>query len=152
MMIRITKCATGAAIAALLLLAGATAGWAQSPCPASPNYPDFSTNQPCLVLNPVSGTTPMFVGTNPTVLQITSSTSNQAGAVWYRTSQIVQKGFTTSFQFQFTNPSFPPPDGIAFVIQNSSAATAAIGCPGNGAPLAYGEDVSRCNSTPGARI
>src|SRR5258708_35957761 len=125
MMIRITKCATGAAIAALLLLAGATAGWAQSPCPASPNYPDFSTDQPCLVLNPVSGTTPMFVGTNPTVLKITSSTSNQASVVWDHTTQIDQKGFTTRFQFQFTNPSFPPADGSAFMIHNVIAGTEA---------------------------
>jgi hypothetical protein len=59
-----------------------------------------------------------------TVLQLTPATGGYATSVWYSapntpTGEIpILNGFTTNFQFQFTNPSSPPADGIAFVIQN----------------------------------
>ena len=86
-----------------------------------------------------------------TVLQLTSSSANQTGSAWYNTPQVVQGGFTTSFQFQFTNPSTPPADGIAFVIQNSSIS--AIGyAGGNGGALGYGDDDDNGNPATGEGI
>jgi hypothetical protein len=142
------------AVIAILMVAG-TAAWAQeetASCPTSPSYaPDFSGNQSCLARNPSSGTTPVFAGTSPTVFQLTSGTANQTGATWYTTPQVVQNGFTSSFQFQFTSPSSPPADGIAFVIQNSSAS--AIGYTGgNGGALGYGDADASINPSTGAGI
>jgi hypothetical protein len=102
-----------AAIAAVVVLGGRTTAWAQ--CPASPNYvSDFSSDQSCLTLNPAEGTTPQFVVTGEpshTVLRLTTNTPNQVGSAWFNTLQPVQKGFSTSFQFQFTGMTSPPADG-----------------------------------------
>ena len=109
----------------------AASGWAAEvpACPASPNFPDFSGNKTCLALNG-NASFPL----ESTVLQITPAVAGQAGSVWYTTPQAVQNGFTTTFQFQFTNATNPPADGIAFVIQNSG--TSAIGFTGSGGALA----------------
>ncbi len=72
------------------------------------------------------------------VLRITPAAGNQVGTAWYVTKQPLTNGFSTTFQFQFSNPSTPPADGIAFVIQNSG--TTAIGSPPNGGALGYGDD------------
>ncbi|HSS98410.1 MAG TPA: hypothetical protein VLK33_15335 [Terriglobales bacterium] len=72
------------------------------------------------------------------VLRITPAAGNQVGSAWYLTKQPLANGFSTTFQFQFSNPSTPPADGIAFVIQN--AGTSAIGSPPNGGALGYGDD------------
>jgi hypothetical protein len=146
----ITRFVRLAAIAALAV-ACSTAARAQA-CPASPSYsPDFTSNQNCLALNPLS-TLPVFVGTSPnTVMQLTTSLSNQTGSAWYSTPQNVENGFSTTFQFQFMTPSIPPADGIAFVIQNSS--TAAIGFTGgNGGALGYGDDDANSNPSLGQGI
>jgi uncharacterized repeat protein (TIGR01451 family) len=89
-------------------------------------------------------------GTN-TVLQLTSSSANLTGSAWYNTPQAVESGFITSFQFQFTNPSTPPADGIAFVIQN--VGTHAIGyAVNNGGALGYGDDDDNSNPSTGEGI
>jgi len=126
--------------------------WAQTGCPASPNYlPDFSFNQNCLTLN---GTNPQFLATSelgPVVLRLTPNTGNQVASAWFNSPQFVQNGFSTNFQFQFTGASAPPADGIAFVIQNSS--TAAIGyAAGNGGALGYGDGDASTNPSTGAGI
>lgn len=54
------------------------------------------------------------------VLRLTPATGSKAGSAWFSTQQVVSNGFTTAFQFRISNPSVPPADGIAFVIQNSS--------------------------------
>jgi hypothetical protein len=152
MKLGITKFVIVAAIAVLVAVSGSTAAWAQT-CPTSPSYtPDFTSNQTCLARNPSPGSTPQFTGASPNVaLQLTSSSGNQTGSAWYGTPQAVENGFTTSFQFQFTNPSAPPADGIAFVIQNSSLA--AIGYTGgNGGALGYGDDDSNANPSSGEGI
>ena len=144
-----------AAIAVVFAITGGTTAWAQTtPCPSSPNYtPDFSLNQSCLT--PVLNAMPFpfqLLGSN--VLQLTSSTSNQIGAAWYNTAQPVENGFTTSFQFQFTSPSTPPADGIAFVIQNSSSAPlSAIGYTGgNGGAIGYGDADGNADPSQGQGI
>ena len=142
----LTRVAVWAA-SATLMFAISTLGAAGQSCPTSPNYaPDFSANQNCATLN---GSAAYVAGTS-TVLQLTSSTGVQAASVWYTTPQVVQNGFTTSFQFQFTNPSTPPADGIAFVIQN--AGTSAIGFTSNGGALAYGDDDANTNPSLGEGI
>ena len=72
------------------------------------------------------------------VLRITPAAGNQEGTAWYVTKQPLANGFSTTFQFQFTNPSGTPGDGIAFVIQNSG--TTATGAPPDGGTLGYGGD------------
>jgi uncharacterized repeat protein (TIGR01451 family) len=139
-----------AAFACLTVAVGSAVAWAQTPtCTAPPAYtPDFSLNQSCMALNS-DATFVLSNGSN--LLQLTSSTGNQVGSAWYGTPQTVENGFTTSFQFQFTNPSVPPADGIAFVIQNSSMG--AIGFTGgNGGAIAYGDDDSNANPSQGEGI
>jgi Bacterial lectin len=75
-------------------------------------------------------------------LQLTASVGNQVGSAWAVAPETVLNGFTTQFQFQFTNPSNPPADGIAFVIQNvPTNPLGAIGFTGgNGGAIGYGGD------------
>jgi len=124
---------------------------AQDLCPPSPAYtPDFSSNQSCLALN---GTPlPVFAGGdgNPVVLQLTTSTVTNTASAWYRTPQVVQNGFTTNFQFQFTNSTVPPADGIAFVIQNSNLS--ALGFSGDGGSLGYGDADTSTDPSTGTGI
>ncbi|MBZ5640195.1 MAG: PxKF domain-containing protein [Acidobacteriia bacterium] len=68
-----------------------------------------------------------------TALRLTSADSNERGAAWFATQQPVTGGFTSTFTFQITGLSSPlNADGIAFVIQNAEAGTAAIGGIGEG--------------------
>jgi Bacterial lectin len=152
----ITRFVKMAAIAALLVVAGSTAAWAQvAPCPSASTStiaytPDFSSSN--LALN--SYTSTALTGSTPTTaLQLTSDTGNQTGSAWYTTAQNVEQGFSTCFQFQFTNASSPPADGIAFVIQNSQAGTSAIGYTGgNGGALGYGDADASSDPSTGAGI
>jgi uncharacterized repeat protein (TIGR01451 family) len=136
-----------AAITGLLLVAGSTGAWAQSP-----NYPNFNTNQNLIKLN---GNNPSFVVTDsgPTLLRLTPNVGNSVASAWFTAAQPVVNGFTTSFTFQITNPSNPPADGIVFVIQNSSAGLGAIGYSGgNGGALGYGDDDANQNPSTGEGI
>jgi len=144
---RIVRVIVWMAISTVMAMATTAAG-AQS-CPASPNYtPDFSSNGNCLALN--SNATLVLNG-GSTDLQITFSSGNQVGSAWYNTPQTITNGFSTTFQFQFTNPSTPPADGIAFVIQN--AGTTTIGYTGgNGGALGYGDDDANTNPSQGEGI
>lgn len=76
-------------------------------------------------------------------LRLTPALENQVGAAWYNQSVNVQAGFTTAFQFQFTNrgghePDWEPgvsnngADGIAFVIQNAAPAPIGLFASGIG--------------------
>lgn len=131
-----------AAIAALVVVAGSTAAWAQTPCPASPNYAtDFSSRPDCVQPNVNASVT--------TVLQLTANSGNQYGSAWYKVPQVVQNGFTTSFQFQFSTTTTPA-DGIAFVIQN--AGTGAIGSSPNGGAIGYGDSDNNADPSQGAGI
>ncbi len=133
------------AIVALVMIIASTEAWAQGSCPSSPNYaPDFSSNQNCLALNDNA----TFVSDGTTVLELTSSTGTEEGSAWYLTPQIVVNGFTTTFQFQFTNPSSPPADGIAFLVQNYSTDAITI----TGGALAYGDDDVNMNPSQGEGI
>jgi uncharacterized repeat protein (TIGR01451 family) len=148
MRIGISRFVIAAAVAGLAAIAGSTTAWAQStPCPASPNYvSNFSANAPCVTRN----LNAVFVSN---ALQLTASAGNQVGSAWYSLKQPVQNGFSTTFQFQFTNPSAPPADGIAFVIQNSSSGAGAVGfAGGNGGALAYGDSDASVDPSSGAGI
>lgn len=138
---------TFAGMVLVLFLAATTPGWGQQPCPTSPSYsPDFSANQTCLAQNGNS----TIVSDGSTVLQITGSTGGQTGSAWYLIPQAVQNGFSTTFQFQLTNASSPPADGIAFLIQNS--ATSALGYAGSGGAIGYGDADSNVNPSQGTGI
>jgi len=81
------------------------------------------------------------------VLRITPAFSNQVGSAWYVNRQPQTNGFSTTLNFRFTNPTNPPADGIAFVIQNSTIS--AIGSPPNGGALGYGGDDANQNPQRG---
>ncbi|MGA9800637.1 MAG: L-type lectin-domain containing protein [Terriglobales bacterium] len=139
----ISRFVVAAAIAALVMV-GSTGAWAQ--CPASPNYiTDFSTNVTCL-----SNVNAAPFTNGNTVLRLTTAAGDQYGSSWYITPQPLQNGFSTSFQFEFTNASTPPADGIAFVIQNSSLT--AIGSPPSGGALAYGDHDGNADPSQGEGI
>ena len=136
-------------VAMLAVFVSALPASAQSGCPASPAFsPDFSSNQSCMALN----SSATFATGSSTSLQLTSNNQYLTGSAWYTTPQSVSNGFTTTFQFQFTNSSSNPADGIAFVIQNASASTAAIGDIGNGGPIGYGDDDANTNPSLGEGI
>ena len=88
------------------------------------------------------------------MLRLTNNTGNQVGSAWFNTAQGVQNGFGTSFQFRFTNPSGPPADGIAFVIQNvATNPLNAIGFTGgNGGAIGYGDSDASTDPSSGAGI
>ncbi len=148
---RLVTLATQAAVALAVIISASALSWgASAACPPSPNYtPDFSSNQTCTITNDNAG---FVVGTS-TSLQLTTSSGDQTGSAWYVQPQTISNGFSTTFQFQFTNPSTPPADGISFMIQNSSAQTAAIGYTGgNGGALGYGDDDANQNPSLGEGI
>ena len=113
-----------AAMATLTAIGGVTPALAQSP-----NFTNF-TGATNLSLNgnaAVSGA----------VLRLTPATTGQAGSAWFNTAQVVTGGFSTTFTFNLSGantnlcgtPVPCPADGIAFVIQNSSAtALGPVGC------------------------
>src|ERR1051325_3268757 len=102
-----------------------------SPLLAQITFNDFSNINNNLIFNGSAGQ-------SGTVLRITKASGNQVGSAWFVTKQPLANGFSTTFKFQFTNPSNPPADGMAFVIQN--AGTSALGSPPNGGALGYGDD------------
>lgn len=102
-----------------------------SPLLAQITFNDFSNINNNLAFNGSAGQ-------SGAVLRITPAAGNQVGSAWFVTKQPLANGFSTTFKFQFTNPSNPPADGMAFVIQN--AGTAALGSPPNGGALGYGDD------------
>jgi Legume lectin domain len=87
------------------------------------------------------------------VLRLTTASQNQHGSAWFNVQQPLSTGFTTAFQFQISKTSSCrgcsfPADGLALVIQNDPAGTAAIGYTGNGQNLGYGNnDVSSASGT-----
>ena len=72
------------------------------------------------------------------VLRLTPAERHKAGAAWFEAKQIVSSGFTTSFEFQLTQPGGlgPGADGFAFVLQNSGPD--ALGSPGSAGGFALG--------------
>ena len=87
-----------------------------------------------------AGSTPQSesgTATPMTVLQLTPNSANQVGSAWDTTSQPVSTAFSTTFYFQLA-PGANAGEGFAFLIQNSTAGTGAIG-PG-GCGLGFGGD------------
>src|SRR5271170_1290524 len=150
MKVGITRFIMLAAIAAVAVVAGSSAAWAQT-CPTSPNYTqDFSSNQTCLTLNGTNPGYPGFytaVSGTGTVLRLTQNTTFTAGSAWYTTQQPVSGAFSTTFTFQLSggNNGDSPADGIAFVIQNSG--TSALGPDGCG--IGFGDSSSGCTPPTG---
>ena len=91
------------------------------------------------------------------ILRLTSANWNQHASAWFAQQQPLATGFTTTFQFRISNTnlcflcSFPA-DGMALVIQNDPAGTAAIGYIGNGQNMAYGNNDVSTASGPGEAI
>ncbi len=64
-------------------------------------------------------------------LELTPALTGRTGAAWYKAPQEVVRGFTTTFRFRIVADG-PGADGLAFVIHNDPAQTAAIGGLGGG--------------------
>jgi hypothetical protein len=127
------------AVIAVLVGVGATTAVAQSP-----SFSDFSSSAN-LTRN---GNAVIF---NGNVLRLNPAAAGQKGSAWFNILQPVAGGFTTTFTFQITdaNPTTGnfPADGLAFVIQNSAANTAALGQ--DGGAIGYGGAVPPTPSTLG---
>jgi len=152
-----------AAIAAVAALASNGVAWAQS-CPTSPNFsPDFTSYQACLTMNGFDFQTPVVAPPGPpgfypvitppppppvvsTVLRLTPNQTYWAGSAWYNTQQPVSGAFSSTFIFEISGNSTPA-DGIAFVIQNSAAGTAALGPEGCG--IGFGGSTGGCTPYQG---
>ncbi|MFZ3263744.1 MAG: choice-of-anchor D domain-containing protein [Terriglobales bacterium] len=87
-----------------------------------------------------SGSSDTGVATPANVLQLTPNQTGQAGSAWYNTQQPVTAPFSTTFTFQLSDPSTYTADGIAFVIQNSTAGTGALG--NGGCSMGFAEDLT----------
>jgi hypothetical protein len=71
------------------------------------------------------GALPGSTGDPDNRLRITDDLlGDQRGSAWHNTKQTVDTGFRTTFRYKFTGLTA---DGIAFVIQNDAAGTAALG-------------------------
>jgi hypothetical protein len=124
MKVGISRFVIVAAVAVLVLAGSVVPVLAQSP-----SFSDFSSTTN-LTLNPDAG---IF---NTNVLRLTPAVTDRRGSAWFNVLQPVAGGFTTTFTFQITdhNPTENnfPADGLAFVIQNAAAGTAALGGGGGG--------------------
>ena len=162
-----------AAVVLLIVVAATMAGWAQSSCPASPNYsPDFSSNQSCMTLNGNYGEGanalyPAFTSPAPPpaasapagvskVLRLTPAVGGWATSGWFNTTQPVVGGFSTTFLFQISDTSSYNADGLAFLVQNSTestyygSSTSAINALAyGGCAVGFGEDSAYGSCAPG---
>jgi hypothetical protein len=124
--------ASAAALALALILGGTTAALADTGHGFA--YGDFSSVA-SLALNGDAAQA-------GTVLRLAPAATFRRGSAWFVTPQPVGGGFTAAFNFQITSPSTPlNADGIAFVIQNSSSGTEALG--------GYGEGIGYANHPSG---
>lgn len=117
MKVGITRLIMVAAIAAVVVFAGNTAAWAQTPCPTSPSYtPDFTgaagSPPPCLKLNGSAALPTPTGGAAPI-----TSWSGSGGIVTFQATNsftagepIILSGFTTSTYF----------NGLAFPVLAAS--------------------------------
>jgi hypothetical protein len=123
----------GAAVSwALLAFSICATGWGQGQTETI-SYPNFLSTSG-LNLVPYAVTTTGYLGQE--VLRLTPAKMSQGGAAWSTNSVSFSSGagtFSTFFQFQITNPSQPPADGIVFVLQ-----TVSNGVGFNGGLIGYG--------------
>lgn len=132
MKVGISRFVVAAAIAALVMV-GST------PLLAQITFNDFSTTTG-LQLNGNAAAATNTGGMK--VLRLTPNLTDQAGSAWFTTLQPVAGTFSTTFTFQLAgfNTGDGPADGIAFVIQNSSAtaATALSALGPDGCSIGFG--------------
>jgi Bacterial Ig-like domain (group 3)/Bacterial lectin/Abnormal spindle-like microcephaly-assoc'd, ASPM-SPD-2-Hydin len=90
----------------------------------------LSSNQFEIAFSGYSGSTDTGTATPVNLLQLTPDSTYDAGSGWYNTQQSVTSDFSTTFTFQIINLAEgygSAADGIAFLIQNSTAGTLALG-------------------------
>ena len=128
MKVGISRFVIVAAVAVLVLAGSVAPVLAQSP-----NFSDFSSAANLTLKGDAAA--PFNNGTS-NVLRLTPAETDKKGSAWFNVLQPVAGGFTTTFTFQITdhNPTENnfPADGLAFVIQNAAAGTAALGGGGGG--------------------
>ncbi len=73
-------------------------------------------------------------------LQLTPDLTNQTGQAYESAPMLVVAGFDTTFQFKVTRAGAQGADGMAFIVHNSPAGSAATG--GNGSNTGYGNIVN----------
>jgi uncharacterized repeat protein (TIGR01451 family) len=129
--------------AVVLLIMCSVPLWAQSP-----GYSDFSSG--ANLTHNGNAVVPFNDG-SVNLLRLNPAATGQKGSAWFTVPQPVAGGFTTTFTFRISNANPAvgnfPADGIAFVIQNSAAGTAALGQAGGA--IGYGSTVPFNVETPG---
>ena len=110
----------------------------------------LSSNQFEIAFSGYSGSSDTGTATPLNALQLTPDSTYNAGSAWYA-PQSIASGFSTTFTFQVTNPTpgyGSAADGIAFLIQNSTAGTLALGPDGCGMGFADGSCTSSTGGIP----
>lgn len=113
--------------ASVIITSGLVAGVPVSAATSLPllfDYPDFSSVAG-LQLN---GTAEQ----SGNLLSLTRPTDYQAGSAFDLTKVDLTRDFATSFEFNLSNGSSPPADGLTFAIQNAPQGTSALGSVGGG--------------------
>jgi len=110
----------------------------------SPGYTDFSSSTN---LAPNGNAAVPFHDGSVSLLRLNPAAASQKGSAWFNVLQPVAGGFTTTFTFRISAGNPGPADGLAFVIQNSAAGTAALGQ--DGGAIGYGGAVPVNAQAPG---
>jgi Legume lectin domain len=109
------------------------------------SFPNFNSTDG-LTLN---GAAVVASNGNANVLRITPATGTAVGSAWTTNTVPLKAGFTTTFTFQFTQQGgLGGADGIAFVVQNSSAGAGYIDSSIGGS-VGYGDDDVEANPGTG---
>jgi Legume lectin domain len=98
-------------------------------------YPDFSHQVSTTGDLQQNGSAHMATWQSQAVLRLTDGGSTpQAATAYFKAKQPVADGFTTWFEFQVHNPMpcCAPGDGLAFIVQNSTATEQLMGASGMG--------------------
>ena len=100
------------------------------------SYPNFSSSAGIQTNGNAAVTSN---GMEVQVLRLTPNTVDQVGSAWYADPLSLSQGFSTTFQFQLTQPnSFGAADGFAFVIQNGAFPNGKSGSLAVGDPATSG--------------
>lgn len=111
MKLGITRFVRVAAIAALTVVVGSTAAWAQQPCPSSPHFvPDFSSNPNCVILN---GSASIVATAGSATITAWSGTE---GIVTFTAPNTFTAGEPITLSGFTTTPSF---NGLTFQVLSS---------------------------------
>lgn len=89
------------------------------------SFADPTAQASMFLLNEARILQPTFPAASGTRLRITPDLPSRVGTAWMNLKQPVANGFNSQFVFQFPAAAGPGADGMAFIVQNTSAGLAA---------------------------